>query len=451
MFVALPTIGDLAAGSFARVVSGVHGLRADQSAFGMRLVARRLAGAPAPTVFLLAVAVVLAIASLSTRARADNGTIAKHLRIEAADHGISRIRLRLTRSVRVSVFTLPSPYRLILDLPEVRFALEARTEPSDGGLVRDFRHGLIASGHSRLIFDLAGPFKLVDVRARELAAGQSEIQLDIGRVSAGNFRPQGVPPRLPAAAALQVAVKSGRPDREDGQPRRPLVMLDPGHGGPDPGAIGLRGISEKDVVLAVAQRIARRLRRSGRFDVVLTRERDVFISLDDRVALSRARQADIFISLHADSIAARQFAARVRGASLYTLSEVASDRKAEALAAKENATDALAGLNIATGLSGGRVEAILFDLMRRETSGFSKRLREHLLQRLKRSIRLSGSPRRAAAFRVLRQPDTPSVLLELGYMSNPNDVQEMTRAVWQASAAHAITLAIEAYFAERDG
>ncbi len=365
--------------------------------------------------------------------------------------GIWNVTLRLSKSVRVAVFTLPDPFRLILDLPEVDFALPPHGSTNRRtGLVRDFRHGLLAPGHSRIIVDVAAPFKLVDVRALQLANGQSEIRLDIGQVSRRNFRAQGVPPRLPRAATLRGAVtdkqRTGRNSRRRG---RRLVVIDPGHGGPDPGAVGIGGILEKSVVLAVARRIARQLTRSGRYEVVLTRSRDVFVSLDDRVALSRTRGADIFISLHADSLAAKSLVRSVRGASLYTLSRFASDRKAQQLAAKENASDALAGLNIARSAAGGRVEAILFDLMRRETAGFSKRLREHLIRRLERTIQMSRSPRRAAAFRVLRQPETPSVLLELGYMSNPSDVREMTRSKWQTAAARAIALAIDAYFAER--
>ncbi len=362
---------------------------------------------------------------------------------------ITKLRLRLSRGVRVSVFTLAAPYRLVLDFPEIDFRLPANQQSRQRGIIRDFRTGLVAAGQSRMVFDVAAPFKLVDVRAERLDNDQSIIHLDLGRVSAGSFRAQGVPPSLPPAASLKQAVFERRPSNGAKLRKRPLVAIDPGHGGPDPGAVSRRGIMEKSVVLAVALKLARALRADGRYEVVLTRKRDVFVSLDDRVLLSRQRKADLFLSLHADALASQTLAASIRGASVYTLSKVASDKRAQQVADKENATDALAGLPIAPIAARGRVEAILFDLMRRETAEFSLRLREHLVRRLQRAIRLTSSPRRSAAFKVLRQPDTPAALIELGYMSNPADVREMSRATWQQAAARAIAIAVKVYFDER--
>ena len=368
---------------------------------------------------------------------------------------ISRFRLTLSRSAPVSVFTLGEPYRLVLDLPQTNFRRIRRRPMAKGGLIKSYRFGLISPGRSRVVIDLNGPFKLIDVRAVQMRSGTNEIMLDIGAVRRSAFRPQGVPPNLPRSALLRAGVYDNKRARANAAKRRKkdrkrfTIVIDPGHGGPDSGAVGHRGILEKDVVLAVANRLKEILRASRKYRVVMTRKKDVFVALDDRVEIARQLRADLFLSLHADAIPQKGLTASVRGATIYTLSQQASDRQARAFAQKENAADALAGVKIASAGSRGRVEAILFDLMRRETADFSDRLREHLVRRLSRTISMSREPRRSAAFRVLQQPETPSVLLELGYMSNAADVKEMTRRSWQKSAAKAIAIAIDSYFARR--
>ena len=369
---------------------------------------------------------------------------------------ISRFRLTLSRSAPVSVFTLGEPYRLILDLPQTNFRRIRKKSVARGGMIKSYRFGLISPGRSRVVIDLNGPFKLVDVRAVQMRSGTNDIMLDIGAVHRSAFRPQGVPPSIPRSGLLRSGVydtnqpgakakkKKRRRDR-----KRYVIVIDPGHGGPDSGAVGHRGILEKQVVLAVAKRLKEVLRSSRKYRVVMTRKKDVFVALDDRVEIARRLGADLFLSLHADAIPQRGLTASVRGATIYTLSQQASDRQAQAFAQKENSSDALAGVKIASAASRGRVEAILFDLMRRETADFSERLREHLVRRLSRTISMSREPRRSAAFKVLQQPETPSVLLELGYMSNAADVKEMTRRAWQKSAAKAIAIAIDSYFSSR--
>ena len=369
----------------------------------------------------------------------------------ATRQGLTELVLTLSASARVSVFTLGDPYRLVLDFPPVNFRLSNDGRRRARGIVKDFRFGRLGSGTSRLVVDVAVPFKLVDVRAVQLANGTSEIRLDLGAVGVADFRPQGVPPTLPKAAALRRGLyESGAGTGSAAQLTKPdnrtVVVVDPGHGGPDSGAVGHRGILEKMVVLSVARQLVRVLRATGRYHVVMTRSRDEFVSLEDRVAISQTASADLFVSLHADAIPQGRLGGTVRGATIYTLSQRASDLQSQEFAEKENSSDALAGLRIASSAARGRVEAILFDLMRRETSEFSARLREHLVRRLKRAISMSRQPRRAAAFRVLQQPETPSVLIELGYMSNPADVREMTKRRWQGSAARAIVAAINAYF-----
>ena len=230
---------------------------------------------------------------------------------------------------------------------------------------------------------------------------------------------------------------------------RPVVVIDAGHGGIDPGASGPNNLSEKTLVLAVAQQIEAELKKKGAYDVKLTRTRDVFVPLDDRLKMSRAFGADLFISLHADSISEMAFAEAIRGATVYTLSERASDEQARLMAEKENASDLIAGLDGVDVQGKDQVKGILIDLMKRETANFSTDFSNLLVTRLGKSIRLSKAPQRSAAFRVLKQTNAPSVLVELGYMSNSKDQGEMITLAWQSKVAASIVAAIDNYFAKR--
>jgi len=230
---------------------------------------------------------------------------------------------------------------------------------------------------------------------------------------------------------------------------KPIIMIDPGHGGIDPGAIGPGKITEKAIVLAVAKETKAALVASGRYDVRLTRATDTFIPLDQRVALSKQSQADIFISLHADTIADAHLARSIRGASVYTLSDKASNEEARLMAEKENAADLVAGLPQPSPESGSDIKPILFDLMARETATFSKLLSRSVVGAMSKAHPLTHDPERAAAFRVLRQAGAPSVLIELGFLSNPAEEQMMTNADWQRRVATAIASAVDTYFARR--
>lgn len=230
---------------------------------------------------------------------------------------------------------------------------------------------------------------------------------------------------------------------------KPVIMIDPGHGGIDPGAVGPGKITEKTIVLAVAREVKTVLDASGRYDVRLTRATDTFIPLDKRVALSKQAQADIFISLHADTIDNAHLARSIRGASVYILSDKASNEEARIMAEKENAADLVAGLPAHSPDSGDDIKPILFDLMARETATFSKLLSRSVAGALSKAHPLTHEPERAAAFRVLRQPGAPSVLIELGFLSNPAEEQMMTSASWQRQIAIAIASAVETYFARK--
>jgi N-acetylmuramoyl-L-alanine amidase len=225
-----------------------------------------------------------------------------------------------------------------------------------------------------------------------------------------------------------------------------LIILDPGHGGIDPGTHGQSGLLEKDLVLSVAKTLRKALESTGRYRVQLTRDTDVFIPLRERVNIARAAHGDLFVSLHADSNDHRD----IRGASVYTLSEDASDREAATLAEKENMSDIIAGVDL-TG-ENSPVASILIDLAQRDTMNRSVRFAETVVGTLPAATSLLAlSPHRSAGFAVLKGPDIPAVLIELGYLTNVKDESEMATEAWRNRVARALSSAIDTHFAAEIG
>jgi N-acetylmuramoyl-L-alanine amidase len=222
--------------------------------------------------------------------------------------------------------------------------------------------------------------------------------------------------------------------------QRPVVVLDAGHGGVDPGAIGRSGIYEKEITLAMADELKKQLEATGRYQVVLTRDSDIFIRLRDRIALARAAGADLFISLHADAHSTSD----LRGASVYTLSEQASDAEAAALATQENKSDVIAGVDLSH--ENEVVTNILIDLAQRETKNLSARFAAILVDELKADTLLLRNSHRFAGFAVLKAPDVPSVLIELGYLSSDQDEAELRSAKHRAKLGAAILRAVDGFF-----
>lgn len=225
------------------------------------------------------------------------------------------------------------------------------------------------------------------------------------------------------------------------RPPLPLVMLDPGHGGKDPGAIGVSGTYEKFIAEAASAELERRLRRSGRYRVARTREQDIFIPLEDRVAIAQGRRAALFISMHADAL----HDSSVRGASVYTLSDRASDAQSARLAAKENSADRFAGPQFAG--TSPAVQAILASLVRQETRQGSARMARSVVGAFDGRIDLLAHPDRSAAFVVLKSMTIPSVLVEMGFMSNRIDEAALRQASHRADVAAAMHRAVDRYFA----
>ena len=371
--------------------------------------------------------------------------VAKRAEITTAA-GSTKFLLGLSAGVRAEIFTLSKPYRVVVDLPDVAFHLPEGTGLQGNGLIAAFRFGLLAEGKARVVMDTTGP--VVIKRADMTGKGGTTVELVI-ELASTSVQSFGSGTGGGRAAPAAKADPTPAPKALKGERAKPVILIDAGHGGIDPGAAGSGNLKEKTLVLAVAQALREQLAAGRRYDVRMTRVSDVFVSLDQRLRMSRELDADLFISLHADSIAQKGLANIVRGATVYTLSEQASDEEARRMAEKENNSDAIAGLQTAKFEEEGEVRNILIDLLKRETSNFSADFSNSLVKRLGTSVSLSGRPQRSAAFKVLRQADTPSVLVELGYMSNAEDERLLNSSAWQRRVAAAIGTAVDAYFSKR--
>lgn len=355
---------------------------------------------------------------------------------------VTRFVFNVSDAVEVRAFTLAEPYRAVLDLPAVKWDLPLARPIPPGSLITGFRYGPLSGGRVRVVIDLAGPAKLESI---VLVPPQGErryrLVADFVPTDPQTFaRGAGFPADERGDSARSQASANAKTGR-----RKPIVFLDPGHGGPDPGATGPSGTKEKDIVLAVALKLRDVLRRTGRYQVFLTRETDIRLALRERVAMARAAKADLMISIHADAAGANVVANMLRGATVYTLSENASDKEAEELANSENQADVIAGVDLTK--EPNFVSSILIDLAQRETMNKSIRFAQKLVPELQHTGKLVPKFHKFAGFRVLKAPDVPSVLLEIGYLSNLEDETQMRNSAWRQQLAQAIVRAIDRYFA----
>lgn len=455
---------------------------------------------PTPLRFagFLAFLAVLMLAAPSARA-AD----AEITDIRVGKQGLStRIVIDVDRPINAEVFALAGPARLVVDLPEVGWRLPPRPLPSKTGVLARLRYGLFKPGNSRIVIDLNQPSMVHQALALPANGDKpNRVVIDLARTSgtrflqavaadpiiikssAGQIRSAEVPrppnnasiaqPKKPkiettppvkpavevASAPTNAATKSqsAPPGRSTPQlaslrvpfkpaprnlARKRTIVIDPGHGGVDPGAIGVSGIYEKHITLAAARDLKEHLERTGRFNVHLTRDRDVFIRLRGRIEIAREHKADLFLSVHADTIRNK----KVRGLSVYTLSEKASDKEAAELAERENKSDLIAGIDLSH--ESAEVTNILIDLAQRETMNQSARLASLLVGELGKRVKVLRNPHRFAGFAVLKAPDVPSVLIELGFLSNRDDERALRSRAHRRKMAQAIAGAVDAYFSK---
>ncbi|WP_298252282.1 N-acetylmuramoyl-L-alanine amidase [Bradyrhizobium sp.] len=376
----------------------------------------------------------------------------------AGDEKQTRFVLDLDQSIPVHAFPLADPYRVVIDIPQVTFQLPPGVGAAGRGLIKAFRYGLVMPGGSRLVFDLTGPAKISKASVLEAANGQPpRLVLELEQVDRTTFvqllAPASRPELRPAIAdahetsppAAAVPAKPEEPAAPASPPdARPVIVIDPGHGGLDNGT-QWDGASEKTIVLAFALALRDRIEKSGKYRVVMTRTDDTFIPLDDRVKFARGQSASLFVSIHADALPRREGDAQ--GASIYTLSDRASDAEAEKLAETENKADAIGGVNLTEEPT--EVADILIDLAQRETRTFSNRFARLLMGEMKTVTRMHKNPLKSAGFRVLKAPDVPSVLVELGYVSNKDDLGHLQSDNWRSRTVGSVAHAVDMFFAKR--
>ena len=358
----------------------------------------------------------------------------------------TRFVIEMPQGVAYQVFTLADPYRVVIDLPATDFDLAGDIGHTGVGVVSGYRFGQFQAGKSRIVLDVAAPVEIVKNFTLPPQSGFGHrIVLDLGPTSRETFLAKaGWPADFRAASLAPDASPVAPPlEKSDESDRRKLIVIDPGHGGVDPGARGYNGAQEKDVVLRFSHELRRHLEASGRYVVHMTRDRDEFIRLRDRVEFARKRNADLFLSIHADSIEK----SAVRGMSVYTLSENASDKEAAELAQKENLADVIAGIDLQGESS--EVTDILIDLAQRETKNLSVRFAKSAIDYAGKSTLLLQRSHRFAGFRVLKAPDVPSVLVELGFLTNRDDERQLTSPSWRKKVAASLAAAIDSYFGGR--
>lgn len=355
----------------------------------------------------------------------------------------TRFVVDLSQKIDVAAFTLADPYRVVIDLPQVTFKLPAKAGEQGRGLVKAFRFGLIMQGGSRIVLDTTGPVRLDKAFALAAAAGQpARLVLDLVATDRDSFLRNITMQDRSARSSSKTSISA--PPEAAGD-ARPLIVVDPGHGGIDNGTKSGNGQDEKDIVLAFGQVLRDRLEKTGKYRVAMTRSDDTFIPLDERVRFARARKASLFISIHADSIPRNE--GQAEGASVYTLSTHASDAEAARLAEVENKSDVIAGVDLSA--EPNDVASILIDLAQRETKAFSLQFARDLVSELRATTRLHMHPLKSAGFIVLKAPDVPSVLVELGYMSTKDDLVHLMSADWRARTADSLVHGVDTFFAPR--
>lgn len=354
----------------------------------------------------------------------------------------TRLVLDLSEVSDFRVFTLSDPYRMVIDLPS--FGWKAgNISPSINAGVTGIRHGNLQPGISRIVFDMAGPIAVRSAFILPASADKPHrLVVDLNSVAADSFERArtNVHGTLNVQQTTNFAYRDAPPPIPQRKTEKPVVIIDPGHGGVDPGAVAGK-IYEKNITLALAKTLKDDLEATGKYRVLMTRSTDIFIPLGERVRFARKHDADLFVSIHADSLNRKN----VRGASVYTLSEKASDAQTAKLAARENKADLIAGIDLS--VEDDEVANILFDLAMRDTMNQSNFFANALVESFQiKGVQTLERPHRSAGFAVLKAPDIPSVLVEAGFLSNRKEASLLNTSAHRKKIANALKRGIDAYF-----
>jgi len=390
---------------------------------------------------LLLAGMLPAAGQVSAGAAGANAPVATDARV-GGDAKQTRFVVDLSRKVDIRAFTLADPYRVVIDLPQVSFQLPPKAGERGRGLVKAFRFGLVMPGGSRIVLDVTGPVRVEKAFVLDPSDGQpARLVLDLVGIDREAFlRAAAVDNRVAPEGA-----KKTEPQSSSSRDQRPIIVLDPGHGGIDTGTRAPSGETEKGVVLEIALMLRDKLEKSGKYRVVMTRTDDSFVALADRVRLARSRNAQLFISIHCDALARGE--GEAEGATIYTLSDHATDAAAARLADAENRADVISGVDLS--VEPDDIADILIDLAQRETKTFSLQFAKSVATELKSAARMHKHPLKSAGFRVLKAPDVPSVLIELGYVSNQQDLKQLMSEKWRMRAGDAVVQAVNTYFTTR--
>ena len=398
--------------------------------------ASRMAGTRSRiTAGCLAALVSVSVLALAPAVHASQKPILAFAARVAGDAARTRVVIDFEGKPDFTVHYVGDPERIIVDLSATAFGLPAG-DLAPRGLFTDIRYGTMDADSARMVFTASRPVKLVFAEVQPNEDGGHRLVLDAEMTTKEQFD-QMVKTQEWNSSSDPITAQDVGPVVEDGLF---TVAVDAGHGGIDAGASGAATrTAEKTVTLDFAKLLSARLNQISGVKAFLTRKDDTFLSLSERVTLARQQHADIFISLHADTLAQKD----IRGATVYTLSDRASDRMAENLAVRENLSDQLAGFRIESGPP--EVADILMDLTRRETQAFSIAMAENVVKSFDGQVGLINNPHRQANFQVLRAPDIPSVLLELGFLSNAEDEKLLLDENWRKRVADLIAASVERY------
>jgi N-acetylmuramoyl-L-alanine amidase len=388
--------------------------------------------------------------SMATVALAGQGDIMANGAHLSGDATHADLTIELSKPLAFKVFALDAPYRVVIDLPAVEFRLPIGSGVSGTGLVTGYRYGLTGPGKSRIVLDATGPVLVQATSAASGSTGGAQLKIAVLATDEATFKAH-LPHKAskPRIEASELSEAIPQPQIANQHRTIPLVVIDPGHGGPDSGAVSPDGYPEKTIVLAIGKKVRDKLDGSGHFKVLMTRDTDVFVTLKGRVDFAEQHGADLLVSIHADSTANSRRWQPVSGATVYTRSETASDEEARLVALKENMSDQLAGEALPAD-EGNAVGNIGLDLARTETKALDQVLADQTVPRLAKVTPMTLEPHRSARFYVLKSPQVPAMLIETGYVNNHADEPRLTSAEWQDRMADAIVDAINAYFAERN-